>query len=88
MDYRGAQQSVILGGLNQYGQILYGLQGTTGQASQVIINNAATNGGTASVLTAGQLNQLNFINGATLAQYYGVYKASSTTEVVPSSTSH
>jgi autotransporter-associated beta strand protein len=88
VDFRGAQQSVIIGGMNQYGQILYGLQGTTGQASQIIINNAATNGGTASVLTAGQLNQFNFINGVTLAQYYGVYKGSSTTEIVPSSTSH
>ena len=87
VDYRGAQQNVILGGLNQYGQILYGLQGTTGQASQLIINNAATNGGTASVLTAAQLNQFNFINGVTLAQYAGVYKASSTTEIVPSATS-
>jgi autotransporter-associated beta strand protein len=87
VDYRGAQQSAILGGLNQYGQILYGLQGTTGQASQLIINNAATNGGTASVLTAGQLNQFNFINGVSLAQYAGVYKASSTTEIVPSATS-
>jgi autotransporter-associated beta strand protein len=87
VDNRGAQQSAILGGLNQYGQMLYGLQGTTGQSSQIIINNAATNGGTASVLTAGQLNQFTFINGATSAQYAGVYKASSTTEIAPSATS-
>jgi autotransporter-associated beta strand protein len=87
VDNRGAQQSAILGGLNQFGQMLYGLQGTTGQSSQIIINNASTNGGTTSVLTASQLNQLNFINGVTSAQYAGVYKASSTTEIAPSATS-
>ena len=86
VDYRGAQQSVIVGGLNQYGQILNGLQGTNSISTQLIINNAATNGGTASALTAGQLNQLRFINGTTLARYYGVYKGA--TEIIPSAVSH
>jgi autotransporter-associated beta strand protein len=86
VDYRGAQQSVIVGGLNQYGQILNGLQGAGNLSTQLIINNAATNGGTASALTATQLNQLRFINGTTLARYYGVYKGA--TEIIPSAVSH
>jgi autotransporter-associated beta strand protein len=72
----GALQNVVLGGLNKYGKVLYGLSGTvTNTSSQIFIKGTA--------LTTTQLNQIQFLNSATNGYYTTVQKASPSFEIVP-----
>jgi autotransporter-associated beta strand protein len=72
----GALQNVVLGGLNKYGKVLYGLSGTvTNTSSQIFIKGTA--------LTSAQLSQIQFLNSATNGYYTTVQKASPSFEIVP-----
>jgi hypothetical protein len=72
----GARQSAVVGGLNQYGKILYGLEGNVATtSSQIFINTTR--------LTAAQLSQIQFLNSATNGYYTTVQKASPSFEIVP-----
>jgi autotransporter-associated beta strand protein len=72
--YQGAKQSTVIGGLNQYGRILYGMSGATGNPATIFINSA---------LNATQLNQIQFYNNNTLGYYSTSQKASPSFEIVP-----
>ena len=72
----GARQSAVVGGLNQFGKILYGLEGNVATtSSQIFINTTR--------LTTTQLNQIQFLNSATNGYYTTVQKASPSFEIVP-----
>jgi autotransporter-associated beta strand protein len=72
----GARQNVVLGGLNQYGKILYGLAGNVATtSSQIFINTTRLN--------TTQLGQIQFLNSATNGYYTTVQKASPSFEIVP-----
>jgi hypothetical protein len=72
--YNGARQSAVIGGLNQYGRILYGMSGATGNPANIFVKSA---------LNATQLNQIQFYNNNTAGYYSTSQKASPSFEIVP-----
>jgi hypothetical protein len=76
VDFTGLKRNTIIGGLNQYGRILYGMSGSSGNLSNIYIKTA---------LTTTQLGQIQFYNNNSNSYYSTAQKPVTGTngEIVP-----
>jgi autotransporter-associated beta strand protein len=72
--FSGQRQSQVMGGLNQFGRILYGMSGATGNPANIFVKSA---------LSGTQLNQIQFYNNNPPSYYSTSQKANPSFEIVP-----